>query len=281
MRRGLIMKVAYTLWTWGLKDKDDFETAIKEIKEAGYDYFENFDGLADMYYDSNEEFQKVIKMYGINFICLYDYISDTSEDHLPRAEKLLEFLKRNGAHHMNIQAPARPFFGPTGKDLDEFLRVLNDVGKLARQYDVWLCMHPHFETTVEQEQEIDYVAARMDPEYVGFCFDTAHLTIAGMDAVKMFKKYGSLIKFVHLKDTTKGMDVVEFRKTWKDPESWEKGFKIFYELGEKDVDFPGVIDALKASGYDGYLTVELDHTRYGNKESAVMSRKYIREKLGL
>lgn len=272
------MKAAYTLWTWGLNNENDFEVSIRDAKETGYDYFENFDGLADMYFDRNDEFQATLKKYDIKFINIYDYISDTKLDHTDRAKKLLTFLKRNDAHYMNIQAPGRSNGAPSKQDLDEFCKILNDVGKLAREYNIWLCMHPHFETTVEQEQEIDYIAANMNPEYAGFCFDTAHLTVGGMDSVKMFEKHAELIKYVHLKDAKKVTDVEAERNKWK---NWSPDFRVFYELGEADIDFPGVIDVLKKAGYDGYLCVELDHTRYGNRESAVMSRKYIREKLGL
>lgn len=275
------MNLAYTIWTWGLKNKGDFETALRDIKEAGYDYFENFDGLADMYFDCNDEFQKTLTKYDVKLVNVYDYIKDINDNHIPRAQKLLEFLKRNGAHHMNIQAPGRPEHGPVSKDLTGFCRILNEVGKLAREYDIWLCMHPHFETTVEQEQEIEYVADRINPEYVGFCFDTAHLTLAGMDCVSMFEKYANLVKYVHLKDANADADVVELRKMWRDKKNWEKGFKVFYELGEAGVDFQGVVNVLKKAGYEGYLTVELDHTRYTHKQSAVMSRNYLKEKIKL
>ena len=54
-------------------------------------------------------------------------------------------------------------------------------------------------------------------------------------------------------------------------------YTSFRELGEGDIDFKSVFDVLKKSGYDGYLCLELDRTRFGNKESAAMNLDYMRK----
>jgi inosose dehydratase len=272
------MKLAYTIWTWGLESEKNFETAVKEVKEAGYNYFENFIGLADMYNNRIEEFKAINRKYGMEFVCIYDYIKDIDEDHTEKAKKYAAFLKENNARFMNIQAPKRPAGSPSEEQLDRLCAMYNEIGKIVKTYGVDLCLHPHFETMIEQKHEIDYAAGRLDPEYVNFCFDTAHTMLGGMDPVCMFKRYAHRIKYIHLKDAKKCSDIEEFRKLWKNP---PEGFLAFYELGEADVDFRGVIDVMKSTGYEGFLTVELDHTRYTNKQSAVMSRNYLKEKIKL
>lgn len=55
----------------------------------------------------------------------------------------------------------------------------------------------------------------------------------------------------------------------------------FAEIGKGFVDFHAVFDTLRATNFDGWLSVELDVTYRTRFESAKMSRDYIRETLGV
>ena len=101
------MKIGYTIWTWGLESENNFITALKEIKELGYSYFENFIGMADLYYDKIDEFNQIVNDNGLEFVAIYNYISNLDEDNVAKAEKYLDFCKKTGAKIMNIQAPSR------------------------------------------------------------------------------------------------------------------------------------------------------------------------------
>jgi inosose dehydratase len=56
------------------------------------------------------------------------------------------------------------------------------------------------------------------------------------------------------------------------------GHGVFCELGKGAVDFPGVLAALRAIGYDGWIVVEQDILPgMGDpKESARRNREYLR-----
>ncbi|MHB8061114.1 MAG: sugar phosphate isomerase/epimerase family protein [Ruminiclostridium sp.] len=271
------MKIGYTIWTWGLESENNFISALKELKELGYSYFENFIGMADLYYDKTDEFNKIVKDNGFEFIAIYNYIRDMADDNLAKAEKYLDFCKKTGAKIMNIQAPPRNG-KPSKADLDQLCDILSKIGRLAKDYGVTLCLHPHFETTVEQEDEIDYVADRTDPQYLSFCFDTAHTVLGGMDISKLFKKYKGRIDYIHIKDQDPAVDVAAYRKEWK--ENFDS-MQRFSELGSKGIDFPAVVKTLKDIGYDGFLVVELDTPTESNYVGAKVNRKYIAEKLGM
>lgn len=271
------MKIGYTIWTWGLESENNFISALKELKELGYNYFENFIGIADLYYDKIDEFNQIVKENGVEFIAIYNYIESMDADNVAIAEKYLDFCKKTGAKIMNIQAPPREG-KPSKEHLDQLCDILNKIGKLAKNYGVTLCLHPHFETTVEQEDEIDYVAAGTNPEYLSFCFDTAHTVLGGMDPVNFYKKYKGRINFIHIKDQNPAIDVANYRKEWK--ENFDS-LQRFFELGSKGIDFPMVVQTLKEIGYDGYLVVELDTPTENNYIGAKINRKYISEKLGM
>jgi sugar phosphate isomerase/epimerase len=54
-------------------------------------------------------------------------------------------------------------------------------------------------------------------------------------------------------------------------------YSNFRELGEGDIDLKGVFDVLKSADYEGYLCGELDRSRFTNKESAIITMKYLCE----
>jgi sugar phosphate isomerase/epimerase len=53
--------------------------------------------------------------------------------------------------------------------------------------------------------------------------------------------------------------------------------EIFTELGQGIIDVKSVFDILKSVHYDGYLCVELDRSRFDNKESAAMNMQFLKD----
>ena len=87
---------------------------------------------------------------------------------------------------------------------------------------------------------------------------------------------------MHLKDVKKledGADVPGSFKVLCSEGNDKQGFEVFsafLELGKGTMDFPAIFKILASVNYDGYLTCELDSSRFGNKESAAMSMKYLK-----
>lgn len=269
------MKIGYTVWEWGLESEEDLKTALGDMKELGFHYFENFNGMADLYEGREEEFNSLVKEYGLEFVALYHYIRDMEADNVEESRKYLEFCKKTGAKILNIQAPGREG-KPSQEHLQKLSEIFNEIGKMAKEYDVTLCVHPHFQMTVEQMDEIDFVAEHTDPEYVKFCFDTAHTVLAEIDFKTLFDKYKGRIGYIHLKDQDTAVDVNDYRDKWIN--EWDK-HQRFYELGTKNVDFPQVIRMLREIGYDGFLTIENDTPTVSNYEGAKVNMEYVKNVL--
>ena len=272
------MKIAYTLWTWLMDEhndwkppssnpKRDFEQSLREAADLRYPAFENFNMIVPLFEDSPAEFDDLVAEYGVEFVCVYHYFTADFDADMKLGERCCKFLVQHKAKYMNIQAPWSPPTGTTKKELDEIVEKLTTLGRLCKQYDVVLCLHPHFGSTVYTEQETDYVMECVPQDLVSLCLDTAHTTLAGMDPVAAFAKYARRIRYVHLKDVDPGYP--------KDAPM--RGFRA---LGEGTVDFKGVVSALRAGGYDGMLTVELDYQRVCNYASAMVSRDYLHRILG-
>lgn len=279
------MKIGYTVWEWmryfpdGVESiplegdpKKQFEDALRDIADLGYQTVENFHYMLDYYKDADDELEAVLKKYNMEFICLYHYMTEDFDSDLKKTEECIAFCKRHGIKLINLQAP---FTREGQKETDwEFLKEVcrraNIIGKMTKDNGIDICVHPHFGTVVYYENEVDYFAENTDPSYVSFCIDTAHSTIAGIDPVKLTEKYISRTKYFHFKDvfTNPGSedDLLVFR---------------FAALGQGTVDFRGVYDVMKKNNYDGCICVECDYPLVNNYQSAMISRNYLHSVLGL
>lgn len=143
--------------------------------------------------------------------------------------------------------------------------ALDDVGweRLARNVETAAArvraagleptFHHHACTYVETPAEIDEFLARTD---VGLTFDTGHLLIGGGDPLEGWRRWGSRINHLHLKDArTAVLDQVLSEKGGM-RDVWER--RAFVELGAGDLDVDGFMDAVFESAFDGWLVVEQD-----------------------
>ena len=65
------MEIGYTVWEWGLESEDDLKTALNDMKNLGYHNFENFIGMADLYEGREEEFNRLVKEYGLKLSLIH------------------------------------------------------------------------------------------------------------------------------------------------------------------------------------------------------------------
>ena len=275
------MKACYTGWTWiRTRERDaavaQLEDSFRELKYLGYDYVENFAFIAD-FFESPDELTAILKKYDLNLCNLYGHFTFEEEAMIENAKKQIDFLAAVGAKWFNCQNGGFGDNGPTERStnpemVDCMCRIANAVGKYAKEKGVTLTFHPHYGTCVFSESDIDYFAAHTDPEYVSFCVDTAHTTLAGMDPAALIRKLGKRVQFMHLKDVDK-YDLARAEGRAK--------MATFRALGHGTVDFKAVKAALEEVGYDGILCVELDRPELNNFHSAEVSRIYLKDVLGI
>jgi len=266
------MKIAYTGWTWfvGGNEKKEFEQFLKEAKDTGYDVAENFSFISRFFDNNAEEVDALLKKYGIEMANLYLHYSGDDEADYQKATSTIDFMKKIGSTYMNLQGvmwEGDPFRPQDSESIKKIAALSNRIGALCKENGIVACFHPHCNTDVFTEADLDLFCACTDPALVGLCLDTAHTTIAGMDAEKAFDKFGDRIVYVHLKDV--------------DPDPEKAPMARFSTLGYGTVDFRGALRSLRKHGYDGVLCVELDNPEVCNYKSARDSRAFIRNTLGL
>jgi inosose dehydratase len=140
--------------------------------------------------------------------------------------------------------------------------------------------HHHCGGYVETPWEIDALMSRTDAALLGLCLDTGHLMYAGGDPIAAIASYGDRIWHVHFKDCDPELARRARAEEWDYHTAVRHG--IFCELGRGMVPFAGVLSALRACDYEGWIVVEQDVLPgLGTPAaSAARNRAYLRE-LGL
>ncbi len=263
-------KLAYAIWPWGTETREQLIAGVADVKAVGFTYFESVVSLIDTFRDRVDEFKAIMDQYEVFPVSFYFWQRGDYDADVNSVKNGLDFLAANDVRRMSVQAPGKPGGGATQQELDQLLKVLEAIGKLAKPYGIIPCLHPHANTQVMFESEIDYIMSRIGPDLLAFGPDTAHLTVGKCDAVEILKRYADRIKFTHIKDVKKNKQVTVDEGKTKEFEVYSD----FLEIGEGDVDIAGCLQVLEDVGYDGYLCVELDSSRFGHKESAAIN--YIR-----
>jgi inosose dehydratase len=143
-----------------------------------------------------------------------------------------------------------------GLDSDAWRRFgigLGEVVGRCRDRGYEPTFHPETGTYVEAPWEIERMLEVSD---IGLCLDTGHLLIDGGDPVAAASAWASRINQVHIKDARRSVMAGIIADDAYVTEIWSR--EAFPALGEGDVDVDGVLGALQAMGYAGWLVVEQD-----------------------
>ena len=124
------------------------------------------------------------------------------------------------------------------------------------RFGLHLLYHPHGETHVETEPQIERFLADTDPARVSICFDTGHHAYCGGDAVAFMRKHHRRIPHLHLKN----VDGAKLRQVRAERVPYGKAVTedVFCEPSRGNVDFEALRDLLREIDYSGYAIVEQD-----------------------
>jgi inosose dehydratase len=126
----------------------------------------------------------------------------------------------------------------------------------AARLGLRLVYHPHAETHVEYEDQIEAFLEQTDPSRVALCLDTGHHAYRGGDPIAFFRRHHDRIPYLHLKSVDRQ------RQQWVEregiPFAVAVGNDMFCEPDRGAVDFIDFRDALREADYDGWAIVEQD-----------------------
>lgn len=133
----------------------------------------------------------------------------------------------------------------------------NRLGRLMRErFGLTVVFHPHAETHIEYEDQIEALLERTDPAFVSLCLDTGHHAYRGGDPVAFMRKHHKRIPYLHLKSVDpQKQKKVEAEKI---PFAIAVGQDMFCEPSVGAVNFIAFRDLLREIGYDSFAIVEQD-----------------------
>ncbi len=172
--------------------------------------------------------------------------------------------------------PAAPRLSESG--WRRLVDVLTTLAAETRQAGRTFAFHPHAGTYVETPAEIHRLAAGTDPTRVAICLDAGHATVGGSDAVALVAELGPRIRHVHVKDVDPAV-LADLRAGRLPDFAAAIRARLFTELGRGILDLDGLVGALEAIGYGGWLMVEQDSTWLAPAESLRIGRAALVEAL--
>ena len=152
--------------------------------------------------------------------------------------------------------------------------LVADAERIANDFGLDLVFHPHVATHVETPEECEKFFDVTSHTRIGLCLDTGHCVYGQGDPVNEAKKYGSKLRFVHIKDCDAKVLELARKNKWNFEEAIEQ--KVFTVIGKGDLDFPAFFRALSDIRYSGWSVVEQD-VKFG--DPAVNPAKNVTESL--
>jgi sugar phosphate isomerase/epimerase len=158
-------------------------------------------------------------------------------DHTRRALSLCAEL---GAPHITTEpgGPLAP--GQSRQDaIDVFVEVLKPLAEHAHDLGVLLLIEPEPELLLETTDQYLEVAERLNAPSIGLNFDVGHAFCVKENLPSAIAKLAGHIRHYHVEDIAAS--------------------RVHHHLvpGTGAIDFVEVIKAIRATGYDGWVTVEL------------------------
>jgi inosose dehydratase len=179
----------------------------------------------------------------------FDLVPDSSPKPLPTLADAGTEVRRQ---HPGRAATDRSF-GLDDAAWERFGQGLTRAVEHCRERGYEPTLHPETGTFVEAEWEVDRALELTD---IGLCLDTGHLLVGGGDAQRVIANWGDRINHVHLKDIR--LEVLRGIIDDGAPADaiWRR--RAFCTLGEGDLAVDDVLNALRETGYSGWLVVEQD-----------------------
>jgi inosose dehydratase len=136
-------------------------------------------------------------------------------------------------------------------------RLLDAIARLADvagQHGLELAFHPHAQTHVEYEPQIERLLE--DAPDLSLCLDVGHHAYCGGDPVAFFAAHAERVSLLHLKS----VDGALRDRVLRDgvPFAQAVGDGVFVEPSHGIVDFAALRDTVSATGFAGFAIVEQD-----------------------
>jgi inosose dehydratase len=225
------MKMAFSAPT---ADDEQRRRLFDHLRPCGYEGVQLKPADYAGFLDQPEQFLATYpQLRGLVSGCIaYGKLDDAGQQHLRRS---CQFAAAVGAD-LVIFCHGIPRAGLGRSDLETIACTLEELGAEAEQQGVRLTLHHHFNQPCMHRPDFDVFFEPSRPRPYGLTIDTAHLVKSGIDDIAgIIRDFRHAVCNFHMKDFAHGQ------------------FKV---LGEGEIDFAPVFQAIRDIGYDGWISAD-------------------------
>lgn len=281
--------------------REHFDAFLKQVAVLGFEAIETFDfhlGVMKELFGSLQGCRHFMQDRGIDKVLslfhavMYDarqstpHVRETHDRIFGYARYIMESSTGLGVENF-IVMPAGLYYDVepvTDDKLRACAEIWNRVGKMTLDYGVKTCAHHEFFCGIRSLEELRKFYEWTDKRYVFWYCDTAQHVIAGVDPVSLYRELAHRCGGFHLKDTHH-VDLSGDYRRRPDAEIMAPTTpRWFWEMGTAEglVDFPALFEAMRDTGYSGWVGVEHDKADLGGSnypESTAIAGWYIQNVL--
>ena len=144
--------------------------------------------------------------------------------------------------------------------LEQWTQLTDGMNELGRrildEYGLAVQFHPHADSHVGYQPEIERFLDATDPRWVNLCFDTGHIAYYSGDCLELIKTYPDRIGYLHLKQVNPLVVDHVLDRDLSFPEAVRMGAMIEPPLGVPEMG--PVLDAVAGLGRDIDAIIEHD-----------------------
>ncbi len=209
-----------------------------------------------------KEMASVLSGYGLElvggFVPVVLHRPEERDSELASVERQATLFAAAGASVLVIAAATgedgyEESAGLEDDEWEELFAALVMVEEIGARRGLSVVLHPHYGTEIESPEDVQRFLEGCD---TGLCLDTGHSMVGGGDPVALTESAAARIRHVHLKDVNRELAERVVSGDLPYEEAVRDG--LYRPLGDGDVDFRRVLDALGGAGYDGWYVLEQD-----------------------
>jgi len=245
-------------YTTMMYDAESLESAFGDVAACRYDGIEI--GVGKVRARGAGTVGELLDDYDLD---LYTVMSEwiESPDAVERMRDDMSTIADLGADYVALLPPQR---GRHERETVE--RWLGELADAATAEGLTPVLHHHGATAAERPTEIRHFLDAVDG--LELLFDTAHYypysdNFPDGDVTDGVDRFGDDIAYVHLKDVDPVGEFASNRDALSEADFHLDNvinyFRSFTDLGDGVLDFRGVSEALRAAGYGGHYTIEIEN----------------------
>ncbi|MBD5550021.1 MAG: sugar phosphate isomerase/epimerase [Lachnospiraceae bacterium] len=149
------------------------------------------------------------------------------------------------------------FLGSEDREWEQTEKFIDSIAPYAKEMGITICIENLYDSVgghlvegpccdaVKAMERIDRINEKYHAEVLGFCFDTGHANLVGLDMEKFMTKLGHRLKVLHIHDNDGVMDLHQIPFTFTKTRE-----------NKASTDWDGFIRGLRNIHYEGVLNFE-------------------------